>query len=440
MSHTRMCCALAAAGATLVHPAVAGAQNAPSFAPLTGASACVVGVMPAASGTGCTPAKGMAHAIDITLSRDDRFVYAASHDSIVTFARAADTGALTFASCISDLGDDGRMGTDGACADGDALNGLRDLAISPDGHFVYASAQWSNSVVWLARDPQTGALTPSGCLKAAPRADRCGSALNLTAPGGLAVSPDGSTVYVASSFDAAVSVFRRDAETGALTPGGCVSDSGSDGRCVNANALSAPQDVAVSPDGTTVYVSAARFGPFGDAMHAVTAFLRDGRTGELTPSSCLLAAPVDTSPCAAVPSIGDVSDLAVAPNGQLITAGGSTWAVSVLTAGLGPVGCYRHQDPEGDDRENVTEPDDEDEGDDGSAAREQQQPSQATSSCTPVKSLANVAALALSGDGTALFTTSGFGSVTAFRRDPASARSRSSAASSPTRSTSPASP
>ena len=157
--------------------------------------------------------------IKIAVSPDDKHVYAASDTTIVSFSRAADTGALTFASCLSDSGDDGRLGSEGACTDGDALNGVRDLAVSPDGKYVYAVSQYSNALVWLTRDAATGALTPAGCLKASPRGDRCGGALNLMAPSALAVSPDGRSVYVVSGFDASISVFRRDADTGALAPG-----------------------------------------------------------------------------------------------------------------------------------------------------------------------------------------------------------------------------
>ena len=127
--------------------------------------------------------------IKIAVSPDDKHVYAASDTAIVTFSRAADTGALTFAGCLTDSGDDGRAGSEGACTDGDALNGVRDLAVSPDGKFVYAVSQYSNGLVWLARDADSGALKPAGCLKAAPRGDRCGGALNLMSPSGARGQP-----------------------------------------------------------------------------------------------------------------------------------------------------------------------------------------------------------------------------------------------------------
>lgn len=84
------------------------------------------------------------------------------------------SGALSFVGCLSDTGDDGRIGTEGFCADGDALAGAADLAVSADGRFVYIASNASNGVAWLERNPETGALSPRGCLKQAPRADRCG--------------------------------------------------------------------------------------------------------------------------------------------------------------------------------------------------------------------------------------------------------------------------
>ena len=107
--------------------------------------------------------------------------------------------------------------------------------------------------MWLTRDAATGALTPAGCLKAAPRGDRCGGALNLMAPSGWRSAADGRSLYVVSGFDASISVFRRDAETGALTPGGCVSDTGSDGRCVNGTALRPSATSPSPPDGGSAY-------------------------------------------------------------------------------------------------------------------------------------------------------------------------------------------
>src|SRR5919198_1850871 len=69
----------------------------------------------------------------------------------------------------------------------------------------------------------TGALTPAGCI-ADPisNTDGCGQ----TTPGlggaySVALSADGTSVYVAAFNDNAIVRFDRDTTTGALTPSGC---------------------------------------------------------------------------------------------------------------------------------------------------------------------------------------------------------------------------
>ena len=70
-------------------------------------------------------------------------------NAVAAFSRAGDTGALTSVGCVSDTGGDGRPGTDGFCANGDALLGASGLAVSPDGRNVYVSSHSSNGVAWL---------------------------------------------------------------------------------------------------------------------------------------------------------------------------------------------------------------------------------------------------------------------------------------------------
>ena len=115
----------------------------------------------------------------------------------------------------------------------------------------------------------------------------------------IAVSPDGTSVYVAAgSVDDAVARFNRDPATGALTYAGCFSgDTGNTG-CVsiagataagNNSGLNHPESVAVSPDGRSVYLTSR----FDDA---IAQFARDPATGALTYQGC------DSSEDESVPS------------------------------------------------------------------------------------------------------------------------------------------
>jgi len=113
----------------------------------------------------------------------------------------------------------------------------------------------TNSVSAYAVNATTGALTPvSGSPFAAG-----------TAPGNVAVSPNGQFAYVTNAPSGTVSAYAINATTGALTP-----VAGSPFA-----AAPGPQAVAVSPNGQLVYVATAGFGN-------VSAYTVNATTGALT--------------------------------------------------------------------------------------------------------------------------------------------------------------
>ena len=84
---------------------------------------------------------------------------------------------------------------------------------------------------------------------------------------GIAVSPEGANVYVASRQSDAVAIYTRNAG-GLLTYAGCIENTGSSLPCAtSSDGLSGPRDVAVSPDGSNVYVSA--FAPGSDTFRTL---------------------------------------------------------------------------------------------------------------------------------------------------------------------------
>jgi hypothetical protein len=142
-------------------------------------------------------------------------------DAVAAFARDPTTGALTqlagTAGCVSETGNGG------ACADGRALDRARGLAITEDGANVYVGSEIADAVAVLTRDPSTGRLTQpagtTGCVSETG-ADSCVDGVALDGPRSVAVSPDGATVYAASFWSSAVSVFARDPGTGGLVQAG----------------------------------------------------------------------------------------------------------------------------------------------------------------------------------------------------------------------------
>jgi DNA-binding beta-propeller fold protein YncE len=430
-----------APAASAQDPAASG-----SFAQLTGEAGCLIqaGVLTddeedagETSLKGCDKGRGLFSANAILISPDGKNAYVASSgtrrygsNAVVTFARNPDTGKLSFTECVSDDGGDGRLGSDGLCKNGDALLGANDIALSPDGKFAYVSSGWSNGVAFFAREPDSGRLTQLGCVKEFPRQDKCTQAAGLLGPSGVAVSPDGANVYVTSRESDAVIVFARDAETGGMEETGCVSNSGSDGRCVDGTALTGASSVTVSADGATVYVTA-------DEVGAVTWYARDAATGLLTPKGCLVEEATTGGACTSSKSLGGAASATLTPDGgQLIVASPAHSTLSILTrdpatGGLTPSACLQHREPRGDDvipdeaDEFDEELADEESTDDATAARVRARARAAQEDdedallpgCVPAKALGSVHEVTVSGDGRAVFAT-GYDYFAAFSRDP----------------------
>ncbi|HYH61052.1 MAG TPA: beta-propeller fold lactonase family protein [Solirubrobacterales bacterium] len=294
-------------------------------------------------GTGgeCRDGEALDEPVAIAASPDGKNVYVASEDSeaIAIFDRAGD-GTLTqkvgVAGCISD------DGSGGACQDGYGLERADAVVVSPDGENVYVAAHFEDVILTFNRDTATGELTQAGCI-----ADELGdlgfcvqSDRGLRGPQGLAVSPDGQNVYVASETDNAVGVLDRDAD-GALSQkagtAGCVADGGLGGDCQNGRTLITASEVVVSPDGANIYVASANPEPGGVAI------LDRGPGGALTQKAgtagCISddgSGSEDPGVCQDGRAILGVIDLAVSSDGKSVyTASPFSSAIAILDRGTG---------------------------------------------------------------------------------------------------------
>jgi DNA-binding beta-propeller fold protein YncE len=243
---------------------------------LTG-QGCIADVGDAA---GCgTTQQGLNGPEAVATSPDGKSVYVASvfDDAIVRFDRNTTTGALTPAGCIADVGDAAGCGTTQQ-----GLNGAYGVAVSPNGKSVYVASNDDDAIVRFDRDTTTGALTPAGCIADVGDGAGCGTTQQgLNAANTLAVSPDGKSVYVAGGTDDAIVRFDRDTTTGALTGQGCTADVGDGAGCgTTQQGLDNTQGVAVSPDGKSVYAT-------GVNDDTIARFDRDTTTGAFTPSGCI---------------------------------------------------------------------------------------------------------------------------------------------------------
>jgi hypothetical protein len=188
------------------------------------------------------------------------------------------------------------------------LQGLTDIAISPDSKNVYVGAQQSDKVMTYAR-AANGSLTRAGCISEIPDAGCIMTDQLVGNSYGLAVSPDGKNVYSASRSTggepSGIAVLKRDAATGVLTPGGCVADSGS--SCTHGVALGVTTDVAVSSDGSSVYAATGN----GIAM-----FDRDS-AGDLAQKGCIKDTGAPTSGCSTADGLGwSPWAIAISPDGH----------------------------------------------------------------------------------------------------------------------------
>jgi DNA-binding beta-propeller fold protein YncE len=268
------------------------------------------------AGCGAT-AQGLEAAAAVAVSPDGASVYAVSEsndDAIVRFNRAAD-GALTPAGCIADVGDPAGCGV---TANG--LNGAASVAVSPDGASVYVASADDEAIVRFDRAP-SGVLSNPSCIEDPPTDAGCAStAEGLNSAHGVAVSPGGTSVYVASFTDSAIVGFDR-APNGELSDPSCIEDPPNDAGCGGtAEGLARAQSVAVSPNGASVYA-------VSQDDDAIVRFDR-APSGALTNSSCIEDLEHD-GVCDDVGAAGEaqgldnVRSVAVSPDGASVYATGA---------------------------------------------------------------------------------------------------------------------
>lgn len=293
---------------------------------------------------------------DMQLSPDGKHLYAALREAnaILVFSRSTTPGptygALTYASCNLN-------GGSGSCALGQGIEGVRDIAISPDGDHVYVTGDHNyGAVAVFGRNQSSGALTFKQCI--AENTNGLASGCAKTGRGigvnnAVAISPDGETVYVGSyGASNAVAAFARETTPGPtygeLTqiPGtaGCVSQDGLDhpsgtpGACADGRGLDGVSSVKVSPDGANVYAVATVNGVENHDTLTTLTRSASGTVGALSQagdsSACLSYdddGPAGPNPpndpeCRSAYGLKWVAALLVAPDGRGVVTGASNFS------------------------------------------------------------------------------------------------------------------
>jgi len=154
------------------------------------------------------PINAMASARSLDISPDDMNVYVtgASDETLTVLNRNASTGKLSLAQVFT-------VSLDGT----PIMTNPFGVRVSPDGGNVYVAAQGGDAVIAFKRDPSDGSLRYLMHVK-----DETNGATGLDGATEIALSPDGKFLYATSTTDDAVQIFARNPSDGYLTPAGVV--------------------------------------------------------------------------------------------------------------------------------------------------------------------------------------------------------------------------
>ncbi|MGE0067036.1 MAG: lactonase family protein [Solirubrobacterales bacterium] len=284
-----------------------------SLRPLAGA-ACYTGLsLPA----GCLPALGLLAPDVVAVSADGKNVYVGSFfgNSVASFAREEKRGVLTqlagSAGCIAEA--------TAGCATGIGLGAVEGLAVSRDGSAVYAASALSNALVELSRNPETGALTQatdgSGCIVDSPLSG-CTNGVWIEGANAVATSPGSDVVYVTSLLSNSVTTFAPSTTSAGLRqkegPAGCMVWLRAVG-CSFGRAMRAPEGIAVSPDGFNVYVASFATG----AIDVLLRNRESGNIAQ-KPNAAGCLAPKSVPGCTPARALKGVSSIALSPDGRFV--------------------------------------------------------------------------------------------------------------------------
>jgi uncharacterized repeat protein (TIGR01451 family) len=281
---------------------------------------------------GCTTGRALDGAGPVVVSPDGKNVYVGTtYDggAVATLTRNSDgslSQAAGTAGCISHTGA-------GGCDTDDTLAGITDMVLAGDKLYV---ADSNAHVTILARDPDTGVLSSDSCLQngTVPPVPPTGcTAVNaIPAPSGLAVTPDGSVLFVTSyATTGNTGTLAVVTLTGDFPPppqgGGCYqsgqappSDPSAPDptACTAVYGLANPAGVDVSPDGKNVYVAS-----LGTASNqgAVAVFNLSGSTltqPSGTPANSEACISNNLTPCKTGRALVGATDLDVSPDGKTV--------------------------------------------------------------------------------------------------------------------------
>lgn len=378
--------AIVLAAVLAVAPSQASAApEAGALSQLSEPFSCIGEVDEEVAKCGTSVHSGLSFAYEIQVSPDGRNAYSvAVQGDLIEYSRNPSNGSLSVIGCFSS-----KPKTEPACETNaemevPSIESPAALAISPDGSSVYVVGQGAvNDLVEFHRNSETGLLNKIGCVAHGATPSECTTeAKGLELPYGVTVSPDGEDVYVASFVNEAVAEFKRNPLTGVVTqlPGAnnCISDTAAS-ECGTTNAIGLKEAIGVVASGKDVYVGAGGTSAEGD----IAAFERgaEGALTQLPREEACIGATV--SGCAHSEHLEGTEDLVVSPDGNNVY-GTSTATHSVVELKRTAAGALEQL----------------------AAPNECVTTEKSLSGCTEVKEIASPVGVAVSPDGSNVYVSS----------------------------------
>lgn len=301
---------------------VAGAATAVSTGGTTPVPA-PAGCLESTNAGSCGPLHGSSSPFRVAVTPNGKNAYVGDGSSVLVLNRSTATGRLTQKS-----GTAGCVGQGSGCAPLGSLNLVSGVAVSPDGKNLYVASFSSHTLVTFSITA-SGTLSLIGCLGATAG---CTPVRAMNGPWDLAVSPNGESVYVAAASSNSIVALSRNTGNGALTqlpgPNGCYNLSGSDG-CLVDERVDGVQAIAMGSNASVIALAA------GSA--AVMSFQRS-ITGALTRPSGVNCLSFSHPSCGQLPGIVGADTLAV--QGSRVYVGADDRILSIDRTSTGTL-AYR---------------------------------------------------------------------------------------------------
>ena len=202
----------------------------------------------------------------------------------------------------------------------EGLDGAAGIAVSADGSLLFVAAQADDALSVWEVNAKAGTLTQT----AVYRDDSRGGNFNaLASPADLALSPDGSLLFVAAQADDALSVLQVNTLDGTLEELNVYSRSSGG----NLAFLNSPMSIALSPDGGLLFVTAN----LSNALHV---FRVNGPAGTLDQLN------VYRDGISGIDGLNSARGIAISPDGSLLFVTGqgddalSVWRVNAAQGSL----------------------------------------------------------------------------------------------------------